>query len=129
MSNYIRSTGGSVVTLPLFNSSNMVRGTELDMETYVHVRWPWLTLPVLCVISALVLLICVILQTRREGALVWKSSVLAYLFHGLDQTVISETSTAEVTEMENAAAKVKMRLGRDFEGNWKLLTSGRESER
>jgi hypothetical protein len=124
MSNYIRSTGGLFSFTSTSNStSSMVKGTALGMETYVHVRWAWLTLPVTCVISAFFFRISVILQTRRQGALVWKSSVLAYMFHGLDRTSVEERSTGQVTEMEGAAMKVKARLAR--EGSWRLLRVGR----
>lgn len=109
--------------------SNMASRTALGMQTYVHVRWAWLTLPVTCVVSALVYLVTIILMTRRLGALVWKSSVLPYLFHGLDQLIVTETSAGQVTEMLDAAANVKARLVKDGEGTWKLLRVGRRVER
>jgi hypothetical protein len=128
MSNHIRNTGGSSTLTSSNNTSTTAKGTGLGMETYVHVRWAWLTLPVACVVSTLFFLISVILQTRRQGTLVWKSSVLAYLFHGLDRTSVRETSAEQVTEMTGAAAQVKVRLERDGDAIWKLLRVGRRVE-
>jgi hypothetical protein len=130
MSNYIRSIGSgsgasSLATLPSNNTSsnnntlsrndasNMAKGTALAMETYVHVRWAWLTLPVMRVISALFLLVSVILETKKQGAMVWKSSVLAYLFHGLEKTSVEETSKKELSEMADAAKRMRVMIGRD----------------
>ena len=122
MSNHIRSIGRYDLNP---GSRSRVNGTALGMETYVHVRWAWLTLPVICVISASFFLLSVILETRKHGALVWKSSVPAYLFHGLDHITQEETSMGKITEMADAAAVVKVRLTRDREGTWKLLRVGR----
>jgi hypothetical protein len=141
MSNYIRSTGTGDAGSPSTtfsnndisstnnmsstnNTSNMAKGTALAMETYVRVRWAWLTLPVMCVISALFLVVSVILETKKQDAMVWKSSVLAYLFHGLEKTSVEGTIRTEISEMADTAKKVKVRIGRDAEGTWRLVRLG-----
>jgi hypothetical protein len=76
---------------------------------------------VMCVISAIFLLVSVNLETKKQGAMLWKSSVLAYLFHGLEKTSVEETSRTEISEMADATKKVKLRIGRDTEGSWRLV--------
>jgi hypothetical protein len=119
MSNYIRSSSHD-----LNNTENTAEGKALGMETYVHVRWAWLTLPVACVLLAFVFLICAILSTKKHGDLAWKSSVLALLFHGLegqhrDQKPL-EVSTRRISDMKDVARSIRVRLVDDDSGTLRL---------
>ncbi|KAB8216994.1 hypothetical protein BDV33DRAFT_206775 [Aspergillus novoparasiticus] len=49
-------------------------GTAWKMETQIHVRWAWVTLPALLVVSTAVFLDITALQTKSGGFDVWKSS-------------------------------------------------------
>jgi hypothetical protein len=91
-------------------SQNNVTGSYMDSETLIQVRWEWLLLPVTLNVLGYIVLYSVIRTSKKTGQKqLWKSSTLASLYHGLDQTRI--TSVAEtVTEMENAAGRVTVRL-------------------
>jgi hypothetical protein len=78
----------------------------------------------MCVISAFFLLVSVILETKKQGATVWISSVQAYLFHGLEKTSVEETSKKELSEMADAAKRMRVMIGRDGEGSRRLVRLG-----
>lgn len=126
MSNYVRDNGGA---------GTAVKGTALNMETYVHVRWEWLTLLVVCVLGTLCFLICAMISTKKHGAgIAWKSSALAALFHGLDErkseasTSISQTTGQKrcVSGMESVARSIRVKLIEDADGIVKLRREVRE---
>ncbi|KAK7946436.1 uncharacterized protein PG986_010757 [Apiospora aurea] len=56
-------------------------GKAWRQETYIEVRWVFLTLPLVVLAATLALLSVAILRSRGKGARVWKSSSLALLFH------------------------------------------------
>ncbi|KAK0615211.1 hypothetical protein B0T17DRAFT_510998 [Bombardia bombarda] len=62
-----------------------VNGTAWHSESFVNVRWGFVAVPVLAVVLAAVFLAVAVWMTRRSGVSLWKTSVLAVLFHGLDE--------------------------------------------
>ncbi|KAI1076771.1 hypothetical protein F5B20DRAFT_572619 [Whalleya microplaca] len=54
-------------------------GTAWTAEVYVHVRWPWMILPIAVEALALVFLVSTIVQSKVSGMAVWKSSTLPML--------------------------------------------------
>ena len=62
-----------------------VDGQAFSSETYVHVRWGWIALPVSVVLFTALFLMAAIWRSRMSNTQVWKSSTLAVLFHGLDE--------------------------------------------
>ncbi|KAI1506627.1 hypothetical protein F5X99DRAFT_11280 [Biscogniauxia marginata] len=64
----------------IFNSEEMeAKGTVWMTETYVHVRWPWMALPVAIEGLAFIFLVCTIIQSKASGVAVWKSSTMPML--------------------------------------------------
>ncbi|KAL3439769.1 hypothetical protein BJX65DRAFT_291675 [Aspergillus insuetus] len=61
-----------------------IRGTVHLTEIYVSVRWLWLVFPSALVALGVVFLGLTMLTNRRQGLRLWKSSILAILFHGLE---------------------------------------------
>ncbi|RAL12401.1 DUF3176 domain-containing protein [Aspergillus homomorphus CBS 101889] len=55
-----------------------VNGTTWTVDSFVHVQWPWLALPIVLVVLTLAFLIATIVRTRNQY--IWKSSPLALLF-------------------------------------------------
>ena len=96
-----------------------VTGSAWERQTFIHVRWIWLTLPVLLVFSSLFLLISVMLESWGQGVTVWKSSALAVIFHGLDKE--DDLPVNKLSEMKHAAKKTKVRLQRAAGRDWKLV--------
>jgi hypothetical protein len=79
-------------------SNTTVRGAVYASEVYVSVNWTWVALPGSLVTLGAVFLLLTILLTRRQGLTLWKSSLLAVLFHGL----FSPPSGADVVEKYEA---------------------------
>lgn len=101
-------------------SNHTVHGLSGSMELYVRVSWPWLLLPICSVIIGTILLVSVMITTRKHKLPVWKTSELALLFHGLDFRVGNTTKMHEASEMEDVASALQVRLGRGCDGMLKL---------
>lgn len=61
-----------------------VRGSLHGVDTAVEVRWTWLSLLIALEILGLVLLVAARIQ-KRQVARLWKDSLLAALYNGLDR--------------------------------------------
>jgi hypothetical protein len=61
--------------------NSIKNGMAWTMESYVHVRWLWMILPIALVVLSLVFLIITVFHTRKQY--IWKSSPLALLFSDL----------------------------------------------
>jgi hypothetical protein len=94
-------------------SNTTVRGTAYASEVYVSVNWTWVALPGSLVTLGAVFHLLTILLTRRQGLMLWKSSLLAVLFYGL-LTPPSGADVAEkyevISDMEQSARAVRVRL-------------------
>ncbi|KAL1621623.1 hypothetical protein SLS56_009159 [Neofusicoccum ribis] len=64
-----------------------VIGQAFHNETFVHVRWPWLILPATLVFITAILLQAAVVESHRRNSLLWKSSILPFLFHGFEKPV------------------------------------------
>ena len=101
-----------------FNGAVPVRGVAYSFESYVHVRWAWITLPVLVVVLAAAFLASAVWQSRRGRVGVWKSSALAVLFCGIDDRVRAVFDGARgLQEGKRRARGVRVRLGNEGEGD------------
>ncbi len=101
-------------------SSLNVQGQSGSMELYVRVSWLWLVLPILSVFLGTVLLISVITVTGKHQMPIWKTSELALLFHGLDFLLDDTVETRKVSEMEEIAMAMQVKLGHGSGGALKL---------
>ncbi|KAF4771204.1 hypothetical protein HAV15_012506 [Penicillium sp. str.  len=55
-----------------------IDGVAWTNQSFVHVRWPWMSLPIALVVLTVVFLIVTVIRTRNQY--IWKSSPLALLF-------------------------------------------------
>lgn len=62
----------------------VTQGTATKIETFIHVEWARLILPVGTTVLGCVFLVTSIAESRQAKVAIWKSSALAALFHGLD---------------------------------------------
>ncbi|KAL1853391.1 hypothetical protein Plec18170_005388 [Paecilomyces lecythidis] len=60
------------------NKGALVNGRAFLTETYVHVRWPWTTLPIALVALAIVHFVATAINSRGQSVL-WKSSMFPFL--------------------------------------------------
>ncbi|CAG8930845.1 unnamed protein product [Penicillium salamii] len=72
----------SVTKTLLQNSNITIPGSTYANQVIVRVQWAWLILPTLLVVLGIVFLIWTTCASREK--IIWKSSVLAFLFHGLE---------------------------------------------
>lgn len=92
-------------------------GDAFAEEFFVHVRWQWIVLPASLEIASLVLLILVIIHSRREGIPLWKSSILALIYHGVEELRGQETlATERLSGMEVTAKETDVQLLRGGDG-------------
>lgn len=114
------------------DNATQISGTMNQSVTFIHVNWVWLILPATLIISACALLALMIILTSKPDRVLWKSSSLALLFHGLDQKpgvssspalgcVRSEDeerngATKTLSEMERLAKGLPAQLIRDKAG-------------
>ncbi|KAK0644276.1 hypothetical protein B0T16DRAFT_447977 [Cercophora newfieldiana] len=77
-----------------------ISGTTTTNETFIKVRWGFIAIPVICVtLSGIFLVLTAWEAGKDEGAELWKGSVLAAMFHGVDEqarrTFAGEASLVE----------------------------------
>ncbi len=66
-------------------SNEMVYGQTFEMETFVLVRWPWLSLPVGLLLVSLVFLLATVVKSaiEKDSVGIRKNSAIAALLYGL----------------------------------------------
>ncbi|KAJ0419625.1 hypothetical protein BJY00DRAFT_313774 [Aspergillus carlsbadensis] len=89
-----------------------INGTAYSLQVHVRVGWPWLILPALLVLLGDVFFLLTLRANRQQKGALWKSSLLANLYHGLDNVVSAggDNDYATASEMESAAEGVRVRL-------------------
>ena len=88
-------------------SGQTVTGTAYATELHVRVEWPWLILPLVMIVLALVFLGLTVLQSKRSDVPYWRSSVLAVMEHGVTTTLAGHHGDAsnDDTPVERAREK------------------------
>lgn len=92
-------------------------GDAWHMETCISIRWPWLAYSAALLALAMVFLLATIAQSMHHSRKhLWKSSILAALFHGLDTDLREKFRHVDKSEeMERTAKRLVVRLGREEE--------------
>lgn len=111
------------ITLTNFvrDSSNLtVVGQVGHPQVFVNVIWIWLVLPTFIVMASIVFLTLAMYETKRQGACVWRTSEIALLFHG--RKIFDEELQAlqQVSEMEQVASKIRVKMTKISTGEWLL---------
>ncbi|KAI4728315.1 hypothetical protein E4T49_03962 [Aureobasidium sp. EXF-10728] len=99
-------------------------GTAWQSVTFIKVRWAWLILPAVLVLAAGVLLFLTIVQSKRHDTVLWKTSLLAFLFcstHAWTMPCVREDKARSLKAMEAASKKMEARLERDDQGRYQLV--------
>ncbi|RDW93037.1 DUF3176 domain-containing protein [Aspergillus mulundensis] len=94
------------------NASTTNYGTVYSYRVYVCVEWIWTVFPVALVVLGACFLVITILINKRQRLRLWKSSVLAVLFHGLDSMpeTVGDDYFATASSMEQTAKGLEVRL-------------------
>ncbi|KAJ0414715.1 hypothetical protein BJY00DRAFT_320801 [Aspergillus carlsbadensis] len=111
------------LTRAAFTASNYtVKGNEYAFEVYISVDWVWLLLPAALVAFGILFLGLTMYTNKRQRLHPWKSSILAVLFHGFDNTdrEVTSNQTATAEQMETTAQGMHVKLRRVSE-QWGLM--------
>ena len=101
-------------------SRTVAVGTAIALETYIHVQWLWLLLPLIMVSLATILLALTVWQSRRWDIPNWRSSALAAMMHGvqedeagaLNMRALALLGKERISELERWSEAVQVRLRR-----------------
>ncbi|GKZ81281.1 hypothetical protein AnigIFM56816_005795 [Aspergillus niger] len=86
-----------------------VKGTTWTVESFVHVKWPWMILPIALMVLTLVFLVTTVVRTRNQ--FIWKSSPLALLFSDVAvEAPHAFERSPDLSHMEEASRKMKVWL-------------------
>lgn len=102
-------------------------GAALRSETYIRVEWPWLIMPTMLVIIGIAFLVLSLIQTSLNGTVLWKSSTIAPLFHGLEGYTGRELNLQGRRHMEAAAEGMQVQLKPDDDGKMRFVRSASET--
>lgn len=115
LTNYIRNS-----------SSVPYRGTVWGVETYVHVRWIWLILPIALAPTSLLFLLSAIWASSHRNIKVWKSSSLATVFHGLERPIKTQDLNRQ-SDMDKLSKEIRVKLQQTNDKTHNLMLSGSKS--
>ena len=102
-------------------SPEPVLGKVWATETYVHVRWVWLILPMALAPASMLFLLTAIWPSGKHSIGIWKSSGLATLFHGLESASYANDLHRQ-SEMEDISKELTVQLLRNSDGTQKLVS-------
>jgi hypothetical protein len=121
LSQRLESIAAALTNYGLATMNDTVRGDAYAKESYVHVRWQWIILTAFLELASLVLLVLTIVHSRREDVPIWKSSVLALMYHGVDELHDRGTLASErLSGMELIAKATDVQLVKNEDG-WNSL--------
>lgn len=108
----LRNIGISLTNNQAANWVEEFSGYTVVDETYVRVRWRWIVLPVTLQVLSLALFIGTIVQSKRLGAPIWKSSILAAIYHNTAEKD-NEYDLNRLSSMHNAASTTSVQFSKD----------------
>jgi biopolymer transport protein ExbB/TolQ len=111
MTNRVRSTDGFTEII----------GTTTREDVVVKVTWYWLTHMVAMVVLSLAFFATAVVFTSEKSRVVWKSSSLAFLMHGLADFDHAQLEHESLHDMSKAAKGLWARLDTDDQGSLKLV--------
>lgn len=94
-------------------SKEMIHGMAFSKETFVSVRWEWITLPLGLLLLSLIFLGATIIKTaiEQDRVGVWKTSAIATLLYGLPDDMQRKIASSTLTGTPRAKAKeLKVKL-------------------
>jgi hypothetical protein len=98
-----------------------INGTSTSNYTVIVVNWYWLIYMVAMVLLSLTFFVTAMVFASEKSEVVWKSSSLAVLMHGLEGFDRTQLDHKSLTEMSKAAKELWAQLKEDDEGSLKLV--------
>lgn len=120
---HIRQNGDRVQSV---NSSNPATGSVIRSDICVRVQWGWLSYPIILTLLTFVFFGSIIfgVTRRQDGGPGWKSSPLALIYYGLDETILNQCEHRRLDDIEDmvkTAEQLQVRLTQTEKG-WKFTT-------
>lgn len=101
-------------TLRVNPQGNNISGKAFQDETFIHVRWPWITLPVIVTLGSIALLLGTAIGSKHRKAVLWKCMVLPLLSSHLQTTPENEISSVRsVDGMTDQSKKMRAVIVQD----------------
>ena len=94
------------------NSWSNIEGSTISMLPQVQVRWYWLALPALLNLAAAIFLALTMWISHQHNMPLWKTSLVASFLHLLEQDLHGEDSDIRVSQMDQEAEHLPVRLKR-----------------
>ncbi|KAF2136595.1 uncharacterized protein K452DRAFT_237204 [Aplosporella prunicola CBS 121167] len=105
-----------------------IDGTAFAPETYIKVRWEWLSLPLITLTMAIAYLIVSMKESKKHRTILWKSSTLAPFFHGIQGWEKENLNLGYVTQMNEMAETMRGQLRKGDNGELKFVRADSEFE-
>lgn len=108
------NVANAMTTALRMSSNESAEGDMFVSEAYISIQWAWITLPALLYILAVCFVVTVAWRCGHTGDVrvhVWKNSLVAALFHGLDPELLARVGRPDEQELIDEAAKdLKVKL-------------------
>ena len=110
MSNAVRTTTPA--------TSDIYNGTGYQLG--IRVRWLWIILPAVLVVSSLMILIAAIIKTERNPVYAWKGSPLVLLFMDVDRDIRKRANGRMDTfnGIAKSVGETRVAMNSDKVGDW-----------
>ena len=97
-------------------SNSTVSGSIVIMLSHVYVRWAWLLFPAILNIASVAYLLTTIWTTHKHNVPLWKTSLVAALFHGVqhDLEPIPASRSRTVSQIDHEARNMNVRMTKSF---------------
>lgn len=102
-----------------------VKGTAYSIQVLVEVQWPWLILPGLLLLFGVCFFVLTIFSSKKHSIPLWKSSVLALIYHGLNGDVVDSSDHSTASKMESRAEITSVKLQMSDEKKTLMLKQGK----
>ncbi|KAJ5189463.1 hypothetical protein N7491_005794 [Penicillium cf. griseofulvum] len=89
-----------------------IPGKAFRVETFIHVRWPWIILPVIVTLGSIALLLGTAIGSKHRNAVLWKCMVLPLLSSHL-QTENEIASVRSVDGLTDQSKKTRAVMVQD----------------
>ena len=117
LSQRLEGIANALTNYGLRTTNDTVEGDATMEGSYVRIRWQWIVLLAFLEVASLALLILTMIHSRRKDVPLWKSSVLALIYHGVDELRGQETLAAErLSGMEVTAKTTDVQLVKSEDG-------------
>lgn len=89
----------------VIKASTDVIGVPHETETYIHVRWPWVNLPILVTAVSAIFLVMTAVASKKQDLVLWKRSVLPPIISTCKRTMRKAPPRCEIFKKPSAFPK------------------------